>query len=66
MVQALECARVSFLVTLSWLYQSSATCFTGSCVPQMTRDIPLNKVARMLTGPEVRGSRPVLVNFPIW
>lgn len=33
---------------------------------QITRDIPLNKIARMLTGPEVRGCRPVLVNFPIW
>ena len=27
---------------------------------QMTREIPTTKIARMLTGPEVRGCRPVL------
>ena len=32
----------------------------------LTRDIPTTKITRMLTGPEVRGSRPVLVNFAYW
>ena len=27
------------------------------------RDIPVTKISRLLTGPEVRGCRPVLVNF---
>jgi len=29
----------------------------------ITRDIPLTKAARLTTGPEVRGSRPILVAF---
>lgn len=28
-----------------------------------SRDVPTTKITRMLTGPEVRGSRPVLVSF---
>ena len=33
---------------------------------QMTREIPTTKIARMLTGPEVRGCRPVLIHFANW
>ena len=33
---------------------------------QITREIPCTKIARMLTGPEVRGCRPVLVHFANW
>ena len=33
---------------------------------QISRDIPVCKIARMMTGPEVRGCRPVLVNFAYW
>ena len=32
----------------------------------MSRDVPLTKITRMMTGPEVRGCRPVLVNFAYW
>ncbi len=32
----------------------------------ISRDIPVTKIARMISGPEVRGSRPVLVNFVHW
>ena len=30
---------------------------------QMSREIQTTKIARLLTGPEVRGCRPVVVNF---
>lgn len=30
---------------------------------QICRDLPTTKIGRMLTGPEVRGTRPVLVHF---
>ena len=33
---------------------------------QMSRDVPTTKIARMLTGPEVRGCRPVLIHFASW
>ena len=33
---------------------------------QVTREIPITKISRMRTGPEVRGCRPVLVNFAYW
>ncbi len=33
---------------------------------QITREVPLVKIARMISGPEVRGCRPVLVNFVHW
>ena len=33
---------------------------------QISRDVPVVKIARMMTGPEVRGCRPVLVNFAYW
>jgi len=33
---------------------------------QMSREIPTTKIARMLTGPEVRGCRPILIHFANW
>ena len=33
---------------------------------QISRDVPVVKIARMMTGPEVRGCRPVLINFAYW
>ena len=33
---------------------------------QISRDVPLVKISRMISGPEVRGCRPVLVNFVHW
>ena len=32
----------------------------------ISRNVPIVKIARMMTGPEVRGCRPVLVNFAYW
>ena len=32
----------------------------------INRNVPVIKIARMMTGPEVRGSRPILVNFAYW
>ena len=32
----------------------------------MNREIPTTKIARMLTGPEVRGCRPILIHFANW
>ena len=32
----------------------------------INRNVPVVKIARMMTGPEVRGSRPILVNFAYW
>ena len=32
----------------------------------INRNVPVVKIARMMTGPEVRGCRPVLVNFAYW
>ena len=36
------------------------------CFFLSNREIPTTKIARMLTGPEVRGCRPVLVHFANW
>jgi hypothetical protein len=33
---------------------------------QFSRDVPTSKISRMITGPEVRGCRPVLVCFVNW
>ena len=32
----------------------------------LNREIPTTKIARMLTGPEVRGCRPILIHFANW